>query len=517
MTSQLFWFLMVVQLVMGSFDTVYHHELTERLAWRASQQHELALHAGRNLLYAAVFILLGWCDLRGAWAIALLALVAIELVITLFDFVEEDLSRSLPASERINHTLLTLNYGAILCLLVPNLLTWSYDATALKFAFRGVWSVLMALAAAGVAVSGVRDFFAARRARHLVPGNAAELVSVLRQRRHILVTGGTGFVGRRLVAAFAQAGHDVTVLARDPAKPANRSAAKLTPPFRLVTSLDQIAQDDPIDTIVNLAGEPIADGLWTAAKRRRILRSRLKMTREVVRLINRLDIRPVLFISGSAIGWYGLWSDETLTESDDGRDCFTRRVCDAWERAAMCAESSGTRVVRLRTGLVLGSEGGFLSRLLVPFEFGLGGPIGDGRQWMSWIERDDLVRLIAYIITTPRLAGAVNATAPIPVRNVDFTRELARALHRPAFMAMPAACLRPLGDFAEELLLGGQRVLPSRALISGFKFRHESIRSALNAIVGSRPQNMSAARRDAWCGGRLGHAVTAVRAWSGKP
>jgi uncharacterized protein len=133
---------------------------------------------------------------------------------------------------------------------------------------------------------------------------------------------------------------------------------------------------------------------------------------------------------------------------------------------------------------VLGSQGGMLSRLLTPFEFGLGGPIGDGRQWMSWIERDDLIRLIAHVMVTPSLVGAVNATAPIPARNAEFTRELGLAFHRPAFMTMPAALLRLLVDFADELLLGGQRVLPSKALVSGFRFRHETVRSALNAIIG---------------------------------
>jgi uncharacterized protein (TIGR01777 family) len=489
MTSHLFWTLMLIQLGMGAFDTIYHHELTERLAWRASQQHELALHAARNLLYATVFILIGWFETHGAWAFILTAILIVEVGITLADFIEEDLSRALPPSERVNHTLLALNYGAILCILMPQLLQWSHDATALKPAFYGFWSVLMAVSAAGVVVSGLRDYFAARRAGRLVAGRAEALVAVVPERRSVLITGATGFIGSRLVAALAGAGHQVTVLTRDRAK-----AARLAPPFRLITSLDQIPDDAAIDTIVNLAGEPIADAPWTTAKRRKILRSRLKVTRDVVRLIGRLHTPPALLISGSAVGWYGLRQDEVLTESDDGHACFSRRVCDAWERMAMRAEASGVRVVRLRIGLVLGTEGGMLSRLLAPFECGLGGLIGDGRQWMSWIERDDLVRLIAHIMVTPKLAGAVNATAPVPVRNADFARALGGAFRRPAVIPMPAALLSLLGDFADELLLGGQRVLPSRALTSGFRFRYETIRSALDGVIGGKKHNASEPR-----------------------
>jgi hypothetical protein len=490
----LFWILLLSQIAMGAFDTIYHHELTERLAWRASQAHELALHAVRNLLYAAVFIMIGWFETHGAWAVVLMAILVTEVIITLADFVEEDLSRALPASERVNHTLLALNYGAILCILLPQLLQWSRDATALKPAFYGFWSILTAVSAVGVVVSGLRDYFASRRATRLVAGRAAELVAALPQARDILITGATGFIGSRLVEALAGAGHRVTVLTRDRTK-----AAKLLPPFRLVTSLDQIPHDAAIDTIVNLAGEPIADSPWTAAKRRKILRSRLKITRDVVRLIDRLDTAPALLISGSAIGWYGLWQDQALTERDSGRDCFCRRVCTAWERMAMRAEGRGVRVVRLRIGLVLGTQGGMLSRLLTPFEFGLGGPIGNGRQWMSWIERDDLVRLIAHIIATPKLAGAVNATAPTPVRNADFTRELGRALRRPAVMPMPAALVGLLGDFADELLLGGQRVLPAKALTAGFEFRHKTLGSALAGIIG-RPEQAPADRALLACG-----------------
>ena len=308
---------------------------------------------------------------------------------------------------------------------------------------------------------------------------AAELVSALAERRHVLITGATGFIGSRLVAALTGAGHHVTVLARNPAK-----AARLKPPFRLVTSLDQIAAGEPIDTVINLAGEPVANALWTRAKRRRILRSRLSVTRDVVRLIGRLELTPPLLINGSAIGWYGLWQDEVLTEFDGGKACFTHRICDAWERMAMRAQRHGTRVVRLRIGLVLGTDGGLLSRMLVPFEFGLGGPIGDGKQWMSWIERDDLVRLIAHVMVTPALTGAVNATAPMPVRNAMFARELGRAMRRPAFLPVPAALLHLTRDFADELLLGGQQVLPDKILLSGFEFRHETLRSALWKMLG---------------------------------
>jgi uncharacterized protein (TIGR01777 family) len=210
------------------------------------------------------------------------------------------------------------------------------------------------------------------------------------------------------------------------------------------------------------------------------------MTGNVVRLIRRLEHKPSVLVSASAIGWYGLQGDETLTESADGRPCFTRQVCADWERAAVQAERFGVRVVRLRIGLVLGTEGGMLASLLSPFEYGLGGPIGSGTQWMSWIARDDLVRLIAHAIATPSLAGPVNATAPEPVRNATFARELGRALHRPAFLRLPAAPLRFAGgDLAEELLLGGQRVVPEKALKSGFVFRHPSLRAALAAMLGS--------------------------------
>ncbi len=307
----------------------------------------------------------------------------------------------------------------------------------------------------------------------------------------MLVTGGTGFIGRRLVEALASAGHDVTVLTRDPAK-----AATLRPPLRIVTNLAQIADDARIDAVINLAGEPTGT-LWTRRKRRQILSSRLRVTRAVVRLIARLQQRPAVLISGSAIGWYGLWQDETLTEFDGGKRCFSHRLCEAWEHEARKAQRLGVRVVRLRIGLVLGIEGGMLSRLLLPFEFGLGGPIGSGRQWMSWIERDDLVRLIAHVIATPSLTGPVNATAP----DAGHQRRICAS----AGWSVAAAGAAPdtgrdpalisAARSPTNCMLGGQRVIPDKAQLSGFAFRHETLRSALDAILGNASVTQARCRR----------------------
>jgi uncharacterized protein (TIGR01777 family) len=498
--SDLIWILLFVQVAMGAFDTVYHHEFTERLAWRPAQAQELRLHGVRNLVYAVIFVTLGWSRPQGAAAIALVVLMLGELVVTLWDFVEEDRTRKLPASERVVHTLLTLNYGVVLALLVPQLLQWATLPTSVTLTFQGLWSGLCAAAALGVAASGLRDLAAAGRARRIVPSDPAPLAEALQGRRAILVTGGTGFIGERLVAALVGAGHEVTVLTR-----ARASAAALPAPIRIVTALDQIADDARLDAIVNLAGESISDGLWTARKRRRILRSRLRVTRQVIRLIERLNTRPAVLVSGSAIGWYGLRGDEALDETGDGRDCFSRTLCVRWERAAQPAAALGVRLVALRIGLVLAAEGGPLSRMLTPFELGLGGPFGAGRHWMSWIHRDDLVRLIVHAIATPGLAGPVNGTAPEPVRNAAFAAALGRALARPAVLPAPAAPLRlAFGAFADELLLSGQRVLPAAALNAGFRFRYPDLDRAIGAIIGRTPSPTARGQPRAAAGLRRG-------------
>lgn len=482
MSNPVFWYLLFVQMVLGAFDILFHHELTETLAWRRSQKFELILHAVRNLFYAAIFLLIGCFEVYGLFAIALIVLLAAEIVVTLIDFVEEDRTRRLPATERVTHTLLAINYGALLALAAPVLFDWAAQPTGVATAWHGWWSLLTILAAPGLVLFAAREFAAARNLAHLTRPDAARLVAALPPCQTILVTGATGFVGKRLVEALIAGGHRVIALVRD-----TERGAKLGAPITLVTALDQIGPYETIDAIVNLAGEPLANGLWTRAKRRRILASRLRVTREVIWLIAFLDRKPKVLVNASAVGWYGLRGDEILDESSGPRPCFSHELCRRWEGAARKAEHFGVRVVLTRIGLVLSPEGGMLRQMLPAFEYGLGGPFGSGRHWMPWIERDDLVRLLVHAIATPGFSGPLNAVAPSAVRNAQFAASLGLALRRPARIAIPAGPLRFIaGDLANELLLAGQLVVPAKALKSGFVFDHPVLEAALPAMLGRK-------------------------------
>ncbi len=484
MTDPLLWMLITLQIAFGAFDTLVHHEMTERLAWRQSQRQELKLHGVRNFFYAGVFVVIGWTAPTGALAALLLAVLAAEVFITLWDFVEEDRSRRLPASERVLHTLMALNYGAILALMAPVLIGWAGEATSLGFAYHGIYSWFCIIGALGAGLFGARDLAAARHLNRIAPAPAAPLAKGLQGRRDVLVTGGTGFVGARLVEALAGAGHNVTVLTRNP----ERAMAQLPAPLRLITDLGQIADDENIDAIVHLAGESISNGLWTEAKKRRVIESRVRLTEALTALAARLEKKPDCFIAASAVGWYGIRGPEPLMETHNAETAsFSHQSCEAVEAAARKMERQNIRTIRLRIGLVLGVEGGLLARMLTPFEFGLGGPFGDGRQIMSWIARDDLVRLIVHVMKTPALAGAVNATAPGAVSNETFSRALAAALGRPALFRIPAFPISLLlGRFADELLLGGQNVKPDKAQATGFEFEEPDLAAALRRMVGAQ-------------------------------
>ena len=296
----------------------------------------------------------------------------------------------------------------------------------------------------------------------------------------LLVTGGTGFIGAPLCRALAQQGHDVVVLSRLVRPPPGSG------PIRLVS------WDDPAwtaalreaDAVINLAGESIAARRWSPPQKRAIRESRVSTTRRLIEAMAQGATRPRVLVSASAIGYYGPRGDEELDEQAPPGQGFLAETCQAWEAEARRAEPLGVRVVRARIGLVLGPGGGALAKMVPPFRAFVGGPLGHGRQWMSWVHRDDVIGLIAWSLTRADVAGPLNVTAPAPVTMRTFCAALGRALHRPSWAPVPAPVLRLLlGEMAQELLLSGQRVVPRAALHLGYRFHHSELGPALAAAL----------------------------------
>ena len=297
---------------------------------------------------------------------------------------------------------------------------------------------------------------------------------------HILLTGGTGLIGRQLCAYWLTQGHRLTVWSRRPEQVARLCGAQV----RGVRHLEELA-GEPLDAVINLAGAPIADRLWTHKRKALLWSSRIQLTETLLAWLEGREQRPAVLISGSAVGWYGDGGERELTEdSAPVSEDFASRLCIAWEETAQRAEALGIRVVLVRTGLVLAAEGGFLSRLLLPFKLALGGPIGNGRQWMPWIHVRDQIALIDFLLHRSDASGPYNACAPTPVRNKAFAKALGEALHRPALMPLPAFVLRlGLGELS-LLLLGGQRATPARLLAAGFVFQFNDLPAALDDLSG---------------------------------
>ena len=295
---------------------------------------------------------------------------------------------------------------------------------------------------------------------------------------HILLTGGTGLIGRQLCRHWLSQGHRLTVLSRTPEKVAKICGAEV----RAVARLEDLGQE-PLDAIINLAGAPIADRPWTSRRKALLWSSRISLTESLLVWLESREHKPQVLISGSAIGWYGDGGERELTEdSPPVIDDFASQLCIAWEETAQRAEALGIRVIFVRTGLVLSAEGGFLSRLLLPFKLGLGGPLGNGRQWMPWIHIKDQIALIDFLLHRKDASGPYNACAPKPVRNREFAKTLGSVLHRPAFMPMPALALKVgLGELS-LLLLGGQKAQPARLLEAGFTFQFTDLRAALDDL-----------------------------------
>lgn len=294
----------------------------------------------------------------------------------------------------------------------------------------------------------------------------------------ILVTGGSGFVGQRLCPRLQAHGHELLVVSRSPDK-----ARQVLPQGSDIRARVLDFSDVPVEAIVNLAGESIAGKRWSEAQKQRLIESRLSITRDLVVLCERLEMPPGVMVSGSAMGYYGDQGQEPVDEATSPHEEFAHRLCARWEDTAREAEASGVRVALLRTGLVLDAGGGALQKMLPPFRMGLGGRIGDGRQYMPWIHREDLVRIIEFLLSRETLAGPFNASAPHPVTNAEFTQTLARHLKRPAVLPVPAPLLKlTLGEMS-RLLLTGADMRPRRLQEAGFTFTYPTLGEALRDIL----------------------------------
>jgi len=482
--------LLACQGVLGAFDNVWNHEWRERLPSRPGARRELILHALRGGLYAPVFLTFGWLSLRGLYGWAFIAILAIELGITLADFVEEDRSRKLSGLERITHAILTLNYGGFVALAAPEVIAAALQPTGIAVVERGWIAWLMTVYAAGSFGFALREALAARRLGRLTPSLPIAAPAIA-SGRTVLVTGGSGFIGRTLTRRLIERGDRVVVLSRDAAV----ARAALGPLPAIVERLAEIPAETTIDAVVNLAGAPIFGRPWTKARKRVLVASRIQTTAELVDWIAGRSQRPAALISASAIGWYGTHGDARLDETAPVGGGFAAVLCNAWEREAARAAALGLRVCQLRLGVVLGAEGGMLAGLLPSARLGLGARIGSGEQWVSWIHRDDAVEMIVRALADPLFRGAINATAPVAVRQAEFAATLARVLHRPLWLRIPAAPLNAaLGEMA-TLLTEGQRVQPRRAQEIGFLFRCPELEPALRDLLEPGRQKSGATLR----------------------
>jgi uncharacterized protein len=309
----------------------------------------------------------------------------------------------------------------------------------------------------------------------------------------VLIVGATGFIGRALVPRLRRDGHAIVAWVRSESRARSLLGAEveLLPASRGPGALIETLAD--VDAIVNLAGEPIVGKRWTAARRRVLEESRVGVTQDLVRAIAAAAPRPRVLVSGSAVGWYGDRGGEPLTETSPPGDDFLARLCRDWEQAAMAAEQSGVRVVLLRTSVVLGRNGGALAQMLPPFRLGVGGPVGNGRQYFPWIHLHDHVSAIATMIADDGYRGPVNLVAPQQATSRTFAAALGRALHRPALLPMPAFALRAIFGEAATVLLAGQRVEPAVLKAHGFAYAFPDLDAALADIVGGAPVSIGPA------------------------
>jgi uncharacterized protein len=303
----------------------------------------------------------------------------------------------------------------------------------------------------------------------------------------VAVTGATGFVGSRLVERLQSAGHQILVLSRDAAKakrifPTDQFAQVEVLQYTPETSGDWQQAIATCQGVVNLAGAPIAESRWTPERRQEILNSRKVGTQKLVEAIANANSKPTVLVNASAIGYYGTSETASFTESDGAGAGFLAEVCQAWEAEAEKVTAMGTRLVILRTGIVLGA-GGAIAKMLLPFRIFAGGPLGSGKQWFSWIHREDMVSLILTALTQSSWSGVYNATAPNPVRMTELCQALGSTMNRPSWLPVPNFALELLLGDAAQVVLEGQQVLPERSQAAGFQYQFSQVKSALEDIV----------------------------------
>lgn len=298
--------------------------------------------------------------------------------------------------------------------------------------------------------------------------------------KHMLITGGTGFLGGNIAAHALAKGYRVSVITRNPEK-----ALQTLPPGVLpYTRVQEVDDLSNVSCLVNMAGEPLAGGRWTEKRKQLFFESRVGFTENLFRHFDALGKAPPIIISGSAVGYYGPHNDKLLDEFAKFHDSYAHQLCADWEKAAKQFEALGSRVCRVRTGIVLDQSQGALAKMLTPFRLGLGGVLGSGLQWMPWIHIDDYVALIFHLIKRTDIRGAVNGTAPNAVTNREFTKTLGKVLKRPTIFTMPSPLAKLLfGEMAKELLLTGQRVYPQKALDTGFEFRFPDLEATLRELL----------------------------------
>jgi len=292
---------------------------------------------------------------------------------------------------------------------------------------------------------------------------------------NLLLTGGTGFIGRALVKALTDRGDHVIVL--------SRTSRETVKGVRYVQRLTDISIDHPLDAVINLAGEPILDQRWNDSRKQLLRESRIKTTAKLVQWLGGLEQKPEVLVSGSAIGFYGSQQEALISEDSAVVEGFTHQLCADWEAEALAAEALGIRVCLARTGVVLGPNGGALAKMLLPFKLGLGGPVATGKQWMSWIHLQDEVRALLYLVDNREIRGAFNLTAPNAVTNEVFSKTLAKTLGRPAIFRVPEFSLALMLGEGRELLVKGQRVVPTRLTSLGFVFDYPDLPIAINASI----------------------------------